>query len=78
MQSTELHELRTKRIALVLAGGGFKSAYQIGVWRALQVLGITRFHAIAGTSAGALNAVLIANGDSAAAKRTCCASRPGG
>ena len=68
MASRALEDLKTKRVALVLAGGGFKGAYQIGVWRALQVLGITRFHAIAGTSAGALNAVLVANGDFPAAR----------
>jgi predicted acylesterase/phospholipase RssA len=52
--------LRSRPIALVLAGGGFKGAYQIGVLKALRKLGVDRFSAIAGTSAGALNAILVA------------------
>ena len=55
--------LGNARIGLVLSGGGFKGAYQIGVWKALKELGVERFSAIAGTSVGALNAVLIANDD---------------
>lgn len=60
-----LPELRSKKVGLVLCGGGFKGAYQIGVWKALTDprIGITKFHSIAGTSAGALNAVLVANDD---------------
>jgi NTE family protein len=61
------------KIGLVLAGGGFKGSFQIGAWKALREklakMGITRFHAIAGTSVGALNAVLIANDDPQAAER---------
>lgn len=57
---TSLSELR---IGLVLAGGGGKGAYQIGCWRALQRLGLTRFEVISGTSVGALNGALIAMGD---------------
>lgn len=48
---------------LVLAGGGAKGAYQVGCWKALRACGVTRFGAIAGTSVGALNAVLVANDD---------------
>jgi predicted acylesterase/phospholipase RssA len=55
--------LRGSRIGLVLCGGGFKGAYQVGAWKALRELGFDRFTAVAGTSVGALNAVLIANGD---------------
>jgi predicted acylesterase/phospholipase RssA len=51
-----------KQIGLVLAGGGGKGAYQIGCWRAFQRLGI-RFSAVAGSSVGALNAALIAEGN---------------
>jgi NTE family protein len=47
---------------LVLAGGGAKGAYQIGAWRALRERGIEP-DLVAGTSIGALNAVLIASGD---------------
>ena len=59
-----INELKQKKVGLVLCGGGFKGAYQIGVWKALRnKFGIKRFHSIAGTSAGALNAILIANDD---------------
>jgi hypothetical protein len=51
------------RIGLVLGGGGAKGAYQIGCWRALRESGIVTFEAIAGTSVGALNAVLVAQGE---------------
>jgi len=48
------------RIGLVLGGGGAKGAYQIGCWKALRESGIVNFDAVAGTSVGALNAVLVA------------------
>lgn len=52
-----------KKIGLVLSGGGAKGAYEIGVWKALNELGVTEFiEAIAGTSVGALNAALIEGG----------------
>ena len=47
---------------LVLGGGGAKGAYQIGVWRALEELGVT-FDKISGTSVGALNGALILQND---------------
>lgn len=47
---------------LVLGGGGGRGAYEIGVWRALRELGIG-FHAVAGTSVGALNAAFVAQND---------------
>jgi|SRR5579864_679955 len=49
------------RIGLVLGGGGAKGAYEVGVYKALWELGIRHFHAIAGTSIGALNAILFAS-----------------
>lgn len=58
------------KYALALCGGGGKGAYQIGVWKALDELGI--FHkikAVSGTSVGALNAVLMAIGDFDNAKK---------
>src|SRR4029079_36871 len=55
-----LPDLKRKRIGLVLTGGGAKGAYQVGCWKALRQAGITQFKAIAGTSVGAMNAVLIA------------------
>ena len=49
-------------IGLVLNGGGGKGAYQIGVWKHLKEKSIS-FEYISGTSAGGLNAALIASGD---------------
>ena len=49
---------------LVFAGGGGKGAYQIGAWKALNKLcKDLNICAVAGTSVGALNAVLYAIGD---------------
>ena len=51
-------------IGLVLAGGGGKGAYQIGVWKAARELGIDKkITAVSGASVGALNAALFANGN---------------
>ncbi len=50
------------RRALVLPGGGGRGAYQIGVARALFERGITFDYAF-GTSIGAINATLLAQGD---------------
>ena len=50
-------------VGLVLAGGGAKGAYQIGCWKALRACGLRHFGAIAGTSVGALNAVLVSQDD---------------
>ena len=50
-------------LGLVLAGGGAKGAYQVGCWQALRECGVSDFASIAGTSVGALNAVLVAQGD---------------
>jgi NTE family protein len=48
--------------ALAFCGGGGKGSFQIGVWKALKEKNID-FQAVAGTSVGALNAVLFALGD---------------
>lgn len=48
--------------ALVLSGGGSRGAYEIGAWQALDEMGF-RFDAVYGTSIGALNAGLVAQGD---------------
>ena len=53
--------------ALVLGGGGAKGAYQIGAAQALSDLGIGFGHAY-GTSIGALNAAMLAQGDLDAAR----------
>ena len=49
------------KLALVLGGGGSKGAYQIGAWKALRELGIS-FDLVVGTSIGALNGALMAQG----------------
>ena len=49
---------------LVFAGGGGKGAYEIGAWRAIRELcREINIVSVAGTSVGALNAVLYAIGD---------------
>lgn len=50
-----------KDFCLVLAGGGTRGAYQVGVWKALKELDIT-ISAIAGTSIGAINAAFMIQG----------------
>lgn len=48
--------------ALVLAGGGAKGAYQVGVWKAMTELGISKdVQVISGTSVGGINAALFAS-----------------
>jgi len=49
-------------IGLVLEGGGAKGAFQIGAYKALKELGI-KIDGVTGTSIGALNGALIAQGD---------------
>ena len=51
-----------KEYGLVLAGGGTKGAFQVGVWKALQELKIN-IKAIVGTSIGALNGALFLQDD---------------
>lgn len=47
------------KIGLVLSGGGARGAYEVGVWKALEELGITKhIKVISGTSIGALNSIL--------------------
>lgn len=51
------------KLGIALAGGGGKGAYQIGVWNALRDTGLdTHIAAIAGTSVGALNGAMMAQG----------------
>ena len=58
------------KLGLVLGGGGGRGAYQIGVWEALEELGIAKhIKVISGTSIGALNAMLFMQGDLEKAKR---------
>jgi predicted acylesterase/phospholipase RssA len=53
-----LRDLRTKKLALILAGGGGKGSYEAGCLLALFDCGIRDFCVFAGTSVGALNAAL--------------------
>ena len=48
--------------ALVLGGGGARGAYEVGVWKALEEIGES-FSMVVGTSVGALNGALYAQGD---------------
>jgi|GEM_PF-4591971 len=53
-----------ERIGLVFSGGGGKGAYEIGVWNVLSAYNISPYIcAVSGTSVGALNAALFANGN---------------
>lgn len=52
---------KTKKIGLVLSGGGFKGVAHIGAIKALEEMGITASH-ISGTSAGAIVGALYASG----------------
>lgn len=56
------------RRAVVLAGGGSRGAYQIGVWQALQELGID-YQIVTGTSVGALNGAMFVQRDYEAARQ---------
>ncbi|MGE5423648.1 MAG: patatin-like phospholipase family protein [Ignavibacteriales bacterium] len=49
-------------LGLALGGGGARGVYQLGVWRAFRELDL-HFDAIAGTSAGAINAALMVGTD---------------
>jgi NTE family protein len=55
---------------LILSGGGGRGAYQIGVWKTLEKLGLTRYiTAVSGTSVGALNAAMFATVSAQKAER---------
>ena len=61
--------LQGKRIALILSGGGAKGAYQIGMFRALEEAGMDKDKiSMAGTSIGALNALMYAVRDTDACR----------
>ena len=52
------------KIGLVLSGGGGKGAYELGVWKALRELGLSKYISVfSGTSIGAFNSVLFAMDD---------------
>lgn len=52
------------KLGLVLAGGGGKGGYEIGVWKYLKEIGLNKkISVISGTSVGGLNAVLMGTVD---------------
>lgn len=51
-----------KKTALVLSGGGSRGAYEVGVWKALDQLGI-KIDMVMGTSVGSINGALFVQGD---------------
>ena len=57
-----MRPLIPSQTALVLGGGGAKGAYEIGAIEALAELGI-QAGSVYGTSIGALNAAMLAQGD---------------
>ena len=56
---------RPRRVGLALSGGGARGFAHIGVWRAMEELGV-RPDIISGTSAGAITGAMFASGYSAA------------
>lgn len=52
----------TKTYAIALEGGGAKGGYEIGVWKALEEMGV-KYNAVSGTSVGALNGAMMAMRD---------------
>lgn len=59
-----IHPGRRPGVGLVLAGGGAKGAYEIGVWRAMRDLGLEPcVKGLSGASIGAVNSLLFARGD---------------
>lgn len=59
-----MKKLQNISIALVLAGGGARGAYEVGVYKALHELGLTsQIKVISGTSIGAINSLLFASND---------------
>lgn len=60
--------MENKKKAIVFAGGGSKGAYQLGAWKALNVLG-ERFQIATGTSIGSINAAFYVQDDYAEAEK---------
>ena len=58
-------EMQSKKTALVLPGGGARGAFQVGILKALAELlpkgSAIPFAVVSGTSAGAINAIVLAN-----------------
>ena len=54
--------MEVKEYGLVLAGGGTKGAYEVGIWKALKEIGLN-ITAVVGTSIGALNGAFMVQKD---------------
>lgn len=64
-------QVADKRYGIVFSGGGGKGAYQIGVWKYLNELGLDRqITGVSGSSVGALNSLLFVNRDLTLAEQT--------
>lgn len=64
LDMTCLSSSSTLSYGLALSGGGALGAYQVGVWKAMQELGLSsRIKFLAGTSIGAINGAMIVQGD---------------
>lgn len=61
-----MKDYQKETFGLVFEGGGARGSYQIGVWKAIKELNI-HVDAVVGTSVGALNGALFAQGDLEAA-----------
>ncbi len=64
IEKKHLPTVTDKEYGIVFGGGGARGAYEIGVWKALEEAGLSkRITGISGSSVGALNALLFAQGD---------------
>ena len=63
-----------EKLALVLAGGGARGAYEVGVWQAMSELGM-EIDIVTGSSVGSINGAMVCQGDlELSLKRKCCLS----
>ena len=53
---------KEEKLALVLAGGGARGAYEVGVWQAMAELGM-KIHIVTGSSVGSINGAMVCQGD---------------
>ena len=51
-----------EKLALVLAGGGARGAYEVGVWQAMAELGM-EIDIVTGSSVGSINGAMVCQGD---------------
>ena len=53
---------KKEKLALVLAGGGARGAYEVGVWQAMAELGM-KIDIVTGSSVGSINGAMVCQGD---------------